>query len=136
MGEFSNLFGENQIPVHLKGPDEYELNVVGETRYQKALAKICGGHRKDKGHFFKVSATLICEGDNFQDTQAVRVDIYGNTVGYLSRNDACHYRQQLTKHGHPGILISCDAAIIGGWDKGTFDKGTFGVRLDLPISMI
>ncbi|MCZ6643405.1 MAG: hypothetical protein O7F71_17675, partial [Gammaproteobacteria bacterium] len=132
MGVFSKLFGERQEPIHIEGPDEYELNVVGESQYQKALKKICGGHRKGRGHFFKTSATLFCEDDNPHDSQTVRVDIDGKTVGYLSINDARRYRRRLAKQGHPGILISCDAAIVGGWDKGWFDKGNFGVRLDLP----
>jgi hypothetical protein len=69
---------------------------------------------------------------NPYDSKAIRVDIQGNTVGYLSRENARQYRKRLEKAGHKGMTATCFAMVVGGWDRGSGDKGHFGVRLDLP----
>lgn len=139
MGLFSWLFGEAKKPearrpgaiANLPGPGSYSLDVVGESKYQSALEKICGG-RTAEGHKKIVQATLIHENDNPYDNKAIRVDIEGMTVGYLSRDNAREYRERLKEGGHPGITANCSAIIVGGWDRGAKDKGHFGVKLDLP----
>ena len=136
MGLFSWLFGRNAEPsavANLPGPGDYALDVVGESNYQSALASICGGRTED-GHNEIVQATLIHEDSNPHDSMAVRVDISGRTVGYLSRENARQYRKQLARAGHPGITATCSAMIVGGWDRGGGDTGHFGVKLDLPVT--
>jgi hypothetical protein len=117
----------------IDGPDTYSVDVVGESHYQDALERICGG-RSEEGADEVVRATLVFEDNNPHDNQAVRVDINGMTVGYLSRQNAREYRKQLKKAGHPGVVATCPAKIVGGWDRGQRDRGHFGVRLDLPTS--
>jgi hypothetical protein len=63
----------------------------------------------------------------------VRVDVEGHTVGYLPRKLAREYRQRLEEAGHSTLRGMCSAVIRGGWDRGTGDRGNFGVRLDLPV---
>lgn len=79
-----------------------------------------------------VEAVLVHENDNPYDNKAIRIDIQGMTVGYLSRKDARQYRKKLKEAGHPGITAKCFALIVGGWDRGPENRGHFGVRLDLP----
>jgi hypothetical protein len=67
---------------------------VGESFYQKALNKICGGKGKD-GHNEEVIAVLICDNKNKYDSEAVRVDVDGKTVGHLSKSDAKLFRKHL-----------------------------------------
>jgi hypothetical protein len=127
-----NRFEGAPAPVaHLPGPGTYAIDVVGESKYQGALAKICCGRTEDSQNLV-VSATLVPEDDNSHDGQAVRVDIRGMTVGYLSRKNARQYRLRLKEAGHPGITATCSAVIVGGWDRGPDDQGYYGVRLDLP----
>ena len=138
MGILKWLFGKpkpkrRQVRAQgeFEGPGTYEFTVVGTARYQDALEAICGGHRED-GHNFKTTASLVLEDDNAHDNQAVRIDIKGKTVGYLSREYARQYRRMLNRTRHPRITASCGAMIVGGWDQGGGDRGLFGVRLDLP----
>ena len=135
MGFFSRLFGGSNKaePIaNLPGPGTYSLDIVGEYKYQSALEKICRG-RTEGGHGKIIQATLIHEDDNPYDNKAIRVDVDGMTVGYLSRENAGEYRKRLKEAGHPGITATCSAIIVGGWGRGSGDKGHFGVKLDLPM---
>src|SRR4030042_2459327 len=134
MGSYSWLFGgaKKEEPIaNLPGPGTYSLDIVGESNYQSSLEKMCGG-QTEEGHEKIVQATLIHEDDNPYDNKAIRVDIDGMTVGYLSRENAREYRKRLKKAGYPGITATCSAIIVGGWDRGGGDRGHFGVKLDLP----
>jgi len=117
----------------LAGPGTFEVEVVGESHYQDALAKICGGRSEDGAEKY-CRATLVLDNSNAYDPKAVRVDVDGATVGYLSREAARVYRHRLKEAGHPRLLGTCNAVIRGGWDRGNGDTGNFGIRLDLPTT--
>ena len=126
----------NKLPpgydsVTIKGNEKYQLEVVGESFYQDALEEICGP-RTDEGVENNATATLIFEDDNPKDNLAVRIDIEGKTVGYLSRPFARLIRQTLAEAGYAGVTVHCNAIIRGGWDRGNRGKGQYGVRLDVP----
>jgi hypothetical protein len=116
---------------HIEGQEEYNVEIVGESKYQKVLGKIAGGRQED-GVEHETTARLIPENNNSYDKNAVRIDIENKTVGYLSRDNAKIYRKQLKKAGHANSTATCAAIIVGGWDRGRNDRGHFGVRLDLP----
>lgn len=105
---------------------------MGESNYQRALEAICGGRCRD-GWELKKQAELVLEDSNPHDSRAVRVDIEGRTVGYLSRRFAKGFRDRLALQKLPEGPYSCPAIIVGGWDRGGGDVGHFGVRLDLPV---
>lgn len=117
----------------ITGPGDYFIQVVGESSYQDALEEICGGRTEDGADEF-VDAFLILEDTNPNDHNAVRVDIGGGTVGYLTRDFAVQYRQRLAEAGYPRLIGRCRAHIRGGWDRGGHDRGHFGVWLDLPFA--
>lgn len=117
----------------LHGPGHYGIEVVGESHYQRDLENICGGRSEDGAEKY-VEATLILEDSNPHDRKAVRIDIQGKTVGYLSRELAHEYRKRLTEAGHNKLTGVCNAVIRGGWDRGGGNRGHFGVWLDLPTS--
>jgi hypothetical protein len=110
-----------------RGKTTYPLNVVGESHYQDALERITGGKTED-GHKFECKATLLLENSNRHDSMAVRVDISGMTVGYLSREDARLYRSE-----RPSRTASVPAIITGGWDRGSRGSGSYGVKLSLDL---
>ena len=117
--------------AELPGPGTYEVEVVGESHYQKELERICGGRTAESARV-KTTAVLVLDDHNPYDSKAVRVEVGGYVVGHLSRENARQYRKKLQEAGHPRIRASCKALIVGGWDRGNGDRGHFGVRLDLP----
>jgi hypothetical protein len=108
--------------------DDFPTYVVGESHYQVALETICGSKQEYGQATWTDEVQLIPEDDNPYDPNAVRVEIEERQVGYLSRTDAVSYRR---KHGKS--VITCEAIIVGGWDRGHGDRGNYGVRLNLRL---
>lgn len=104
-----------------RGSGNFDVEVVGESHYQDALLRVAGSG--EVRH--PCEARLVLEDGNPYDSQAVRVEIGGRTVGYLSRVDARRYRARVTDKG---LDVSCSAVIVGG-GKGR----SLGVWLDLPL---
>ncbi len=141
MGLFSWLFGGDersstitmQVADVMNGPGTYSVDVVGESHYQEALESICGG-RTENSQRLEVEAFLVPEDDNPHDTNAVRIYIRDQTVGYLDRETARSFREKIAEIGLTGVAVKCSAIIVGGWDRGGGDRGHFGVKLDLPTA--
>ncbi len=141
MGLFSWLFGSDkrssitkmQVADITNGPGTYNVDVVGESHYQKALERICGG-RTENSQRLVVEAFLVLEDDNPHDSKAVRIFIQDKTVGYLDRETARSFRKQIGGIRMTGVAAKCSAIIVGGWDRGGGDRGYFGVKLDLPTA--
>ncbi len=108
------------------GNKEFETEVVGESHYQPNLLALCGAKTRESVNKFFV-AELVPEDSNPHDPKAVRVDIDGKTVGYLSRPDARTWR----KLHRNDRKVRHNAVVRGGWDRGARDQGSFGVRLDI-----
>lgn len=104
------------------------LEVVGESHYQDALSAIAGP-KTAEGANYACIADLVPEPSNVHDRNAVRVEVNGRRVGYLSRPSAKHYRAALAHMGRAVVPIQCHATIKGGWlrRKG---EGHFGIVLD------
>lgn len=138
MGIFSWLFGGGEhnksrsSAPFLQGSDEYDFEIVGESRYQDNLLKLVG-KKQEEGAEKYVHALLIAEPENKYDKNAVRVDIEGYTVGYIPRDEARKIQQDLFGVSRSGTAV-CNAVIVGGW-KDEESEGHFGVRLDLEIPL-
>jgi hypothetical protein len=140
MGLFTNLFS-SKVPQKPSGKQEvlilagglkFDLEVTGEERYQAALEAI-GGPRVARGvNRFEI-ARLLLDDKNPYDKNAVRVEIRGKQVGYLSPEAATRYRQQLIARGRPNANGQCQAVIRGGWISSDGRTGAYEVWLDLPI---
>lgn len=115
----------NRTPA--SGPGLFALDIVGESSYQSVLSAIAGG-KTEEGVRKICEATLVLDNGNRHDNKAVRVEIRGRTVGHLSRQDARRYRA-----GNPKKSERVPALIIGGWDRGRYDEGMFGVKLDCSL---
>ena len=63
-----------------------DLDIVGESYHQGAIRGLWAGPE------VTFAAILILENDNSHDRNAVRVEIAGVHVGYLSRETAKDYR--------------------------------------------
>lgn len=108
---------------------EYSLSVVGESFRQDALSRIVGGRTFD-GVEHECDALLLPEPSNPRDRNAVRVEIEGEHVGYLSRADAAAMQPVLKRYERERRALTVPATIVGGWDRGAGDTGHFGVRLE------
>lgn len=108
-----------------------DLPIVGESNYQDALSRICGGYTRD-GHQLHTCASLVPEPSNPYDENAIRVDIDGQTVGYLKREHAARYVKRLTEEGLAREVLEVRAYITGGWRTNQHDRGHFGVQLERP----
>jgi HIRAN domain len=111
------------------------VEIVGESYRQDALASLAG--QKDaEGKHKIVGAVLRCEPKNEHDANAIRAEVMGKHVGYVSRETA--------KFLSPAIQQACGGAlearglIVGGWksesrdDHGRYvevSEGSYGIRI-------
>jgi HIRAN domain len=109
------------------GDGEFGFPVVGEAHHQDALEALAGGRREWSAHI-KEPALLLPQPDNPYDPDAVAVSMHGHEVGYLARNVAPEFLRALQAGGYD--RATCEAMIVGGWERGADDRGWFGVRLN------
>jgi len=141
MSLFTSLFGSHaptqrsttKALVYLSGAAKFEIESTGEEHYQAALEAICGPRIRTGVNRYE-TASLKLEDKNPQDQNAVRVEILGKQIGYLSPKAAILYRQLLIARGMPKGIGQCAAVIRGGWVSSDGRKGPYYVWLDLPIS--
>lgn len=119
------------MQIELQGPGDFAIDVVGVSRRQDALAAIVERHGRSR-RTVTIDALLILENANPHDANAVRVEIDGALIGYLSRDNARRYRADLAAAGTPDAAILCKARIVGGFETASGERASFGVRLDLP----
>lgn len=100
--------------------DSYSYNIVGEQSYQNNLKKIAGP-KEEESKFFECYAKVSSEPFNQYDKNAVKVEINGLLVGYLSRGEAAKLAGRVINKTVPAV-------IDGGWldDDG---EGSYGVKL-------
>lgn len=119
-------------------PTPAKLAIVGESFYQDALEALGGGRTERGVERHSHQASLMPEPENPKDSAAIAVLIEGRLVGYLSRENARAYRPVLDLVEAKGLGVGCHASLIGGWDRGSGDRGSIGVVLHLgsPAQLI
>lgn len=110
----------NSPKIKSRSTTTYNFNIVGEGSYQQNLKKIAGP-KEEISKFHECTARITSEPTNKFDKNAVKVEINGLLVGYLSRGDA-------QKLAGKRINRNVDAVIDGGWDD-DIDEGQYGVKL-------
>lgn len=113
--------------IRIKGPDTFSLRIVGEASHQEGISAIVGNGGDEKVRKF-FDATLVPEEDNPYDSNAVRVEIEGRTVGHLPRAVAPVFRARLAEAGIRIAPVLCRAVIEGGADR-------LGISVDLPVTV-
>ncbi len=98
----------------------YAYNIVGEQSYQNNLKKIAGP-KEEESKFFECYAKVSSEPFNQYDKNAVKVEINGLLVGYLSRGEAAKLAGKVVNKTVP-------AAIYDRW-KDEKSTGSYGVKL-------
>jgi hypothetical protein len=109
---------------------EFDFEIVGESHYQSEISRLAGNHG-DHGANAEHVALLIPEDSNPHDSKAVAVAISGQTVGYLTREDARSFRRRLSQKGLKDQVTSCQACIAGGGTRRNGERLFYGVRLDI-----
>lgn len=117
--------------------DGEELDVVGEGHYHADLAGLMAALRDDPDATeVRTAARLVREPQNPYDRNAVRVEIHGKLVGYLSREDAEEIKPWLKKvarRTRPAYVLAC----IGGGRVTDNVVGPIGVTLEaLPEDIL
>lgn len=112
------------------GTGDFDFDVVGESNYQAALAALAGTHG-DRSPDKECQAALVPEDNNRYDNKAVRVDIDGRTVGYLSKDEARSFRRRLGAKQLSGQTTHCAAVIVGGYRMKNGERASYGVKLDI-----
>lgn len=115
----------------ITGLKSFPLDVVGESHYQDALRQIAGGYRRDS-QTLAVTAAIALDPDNQFDPHAVRVEIDGQTVGFIPAKQAHRVGGFMRDQGVDSAGV--EAQVRGGWRTNQYDQGHFGVRLKMPQS--
>ena len=114
--------------VILRGSGDFDLQVVGESHRQDELKRVAGPYTRE-GRRVQELAVMMPDNSNPHDANAVMVKIGTGVVGYLDRENARRWREEVFSTGISGA--GCQALITGGWDRGRGDSGMYGVRLDV-----
>ena len=115
------------IELLLEGDERVEA--VGESHYQPALLRCCGARRGDEVRF-GCRARLVPEPSNPYDRNAVAVQVDGEHVAYLAREDAARWQPLLLKLATAGQVAACEAVIAARGARG--DTDNLGIFLHLP----
>ncbi len=116
-------------PFHWPALGEYEFEVVGESHYQGVLQRLAGNHGTESADV-EIIAELQLDNNNPHDPKAVAVRVGGQTVGYMSREDAKSFRRRLGQKGL-NSTTTCGAQIVGGGTRHNGEKLSYGIRLDI-----
>jgi hypothetical protein len=99
---------------------------VGESNFQETLSRVCGSSRWEDVRFDCIAA-LVREPNNPYDSNAISViQVEGQIVGYLSREDAKAYGPFVATHG-----VDACRARIAGRGPGS-ETQNLGIFLELP----
>jgi hypothetical protein len=119
-------------------PKGHEIEVVGESFYQKELREIAGGLAADGAKNPTVTAFLVHEPTNPYDKNAVAVAVISPAkpealqAGHLSRELAPVFGRVLKRVEELGYRgAACEASLTGGWDRSQSYRGSIGVVLDI-----
>lgn len=112
--------------------DTDEYHIVGTSKYQRELSRLMGP-KGEHGVDETCGAVLTPEPKNPYDKNAVRCEISGVHVGYLSRDDAKDFAKYFRRKKLSSITVA--ATIRGGW-KNSKGEGNFGVAIEVPADSV
>ena len=127
-----NSLDTNSKPprLHWSPTGLFQLKIIGSHYYHENIAKIAKNPNGENALVF-CSAILIPEDTNPHDKNAIKIQIEGTHVGYLSREDATRFRSYFKKFGLDIQTTTCDAVISAGI---TLQEKTYDYVIELDIS--
>ena len=123
--------------VILSMGEEYDFQIVGESFHQDHLEDVAGGKNEEQCDLIK-SAILMMDSSNPNDPMAIAVFVDNGHVGYVPGYACVQMRSELAAIVKDRRPVFCAAKIVGGWDRGNGDEGSYGVRLNIarPLSIL
>ena len=105
----------HDLPAYLHWPPTGNLaaEVMGESFHRDAIESIAK-NPQGKPALVYCTALLMPEPTNPHDSNAIKVVIEGETVGYLPRDYVDDYRARFRRHGLDVQSATCDAVITDG----------------------
>lgn len=131
MGLLSRLFGESKKTPSIEKSNDgcrFSYYAVGHPHHQDALKSIFSDRTPENNEKL-VEAVLVIDDANPYNSQAVRVDIQGQTVAYLKDENAKQFRKKMKEKGPSEIKATCAAKIVY-WER---ESNNYLVVLDLPL---
>jgi hypothetical protein len=111
----------------IRGTKDFGFNIVGESHFQGALRKIRSSTCMAEDNNFE--AFIVTEPENPHDSNACAIYIDGYKVGYLPRDAAANFVDQMAAQGvHGTSCFQLRAKLVGGF--GT--RLNIGVMVNLP----
>ncbi len=114
------VFTHKGLLMKIEGTGSFPIRLAGVSNYQEELQRV-------KQEF--VTVNLIEENDNQYDKNAVKAEIEGLKVGYLSRDNAQRYRLLLQGFQRTGEIVKFNGKIIEWEENGAVN---YTVRIDIP----
>jgi len=105
--------------------DLVEIEIHGESFRQETLEALAGPKEADGKHVVE-GVTLRCEPSNPHDPNAVRVEVMGQLVGYVARDQAPVVSQGMQRSC--GGVLEERGLIVGGW-RDRQSEGHYGIRV-------
>jgi HIRAN domain len=106
-------------------PQLVEIEIRGESFRQAELEALAGPKGPDGKHVLE-GVTLRCEPDNAYDPNAVRVEVMGQLVGYVAREQAGVVSRGMQQAC--GGVLEERGLIVGGW-RDERGEGSYGIRV-------
>jgi len=104
---------EGEPAHHWTDGGRFQLEVLGESRYQETIRELAGEHGDTSAEAVH-PALLLPDDHNPYEDKAVAVFLSGRMVGYLAPKDAMAFRERLECLGFSGKLTSSDGVVRGG----------------------
>ena len=112
----------------IRGTKDFGFDIVGESYFQSSLKKIRSSRCMAEDNNFE--AFIVTEPDNPQDSNACAIYIDGYKVGYLPRDAAANYVDQMAAQGVQGVsCFQLRAKLVGGFGA----RVNIGVMVNLPV---
>jgi len=105
-----------------------EIEVHGESFHQDSLEAI-SGPKDEQGKSFQVGVVLRCEPTNPHDSNAIRVEAFGQLLGHVGRQQASELSPVLRERA--GGVTEGIGVIVGGW-RNPVSEGHYGIRVWVP----
>ena len=110
---------------------KFDFELVGAEYYQAEHQHLVGYNRGKQFDGLPLTAMLIPEGSNRLDNTAVRVDVDGLTVGYLSLVDSKGYHRRMAELKQKIRPTACDALLVASPSQANGTDTQYSVKLDV-----
>ena len=118
------------MPVEIRGTGAFDYELASVGRFQAALRRVVWSRRTEAGAGILCQAQLVPEPENGNDSNAIRVEIGEETVGYIRHTHSARYQAAMRELGLCGRAVVAKARVSRSSRHGV-EFESFQVKLDL-----